>query len=432
MTDRQILLKITNDKIWFNDTDSIEISFTDIPYEHILFHSHRDIYWKVQLIEFDKNTNRLYLNILNYSYNDLSTFLAQKPKKEIKYLKFDKFNWKYLEPLLSGYQKKKFIHQLINADYRGYESRKINESPNYKSAGFEGQNSIIRQPFVIKVEEEFAIDFKDSAFMLGYIKFSKYIKELNQTIDFKIINENILPEFDNIKYWFSKKLKTKKFNVKVIIIRTDNLITDSSATSKEIDSIDQHLIEGVKVQRTLGIIKSIRPQEIEKSLFTSDDLYSLDSKNDLEGNVFKQTEKDILDLLIEKSDVRNKKELSYLSGSKQSINYRIRFTNHPIFGFIFLAEGELNNHFIWELLNSNATYIWTIEKGIKEIETQYKRIESVINTILDCGREQYKRAYRTANQDNDLVFNVINHKDIGSQLIDEFPRWKHRINELIT
>lgn len=143
----------------------------------------------------------------------------------------------------------------------------------------------------------------------------------------------------------------------------DNQLSEFSATSKDIDRIDQNLIEGVKVQRTLEITKCIRPRDLDKALFTSDDLYSLDRTNDLEGNIFKQTEKDILNLLIEKSDVRNKRELTYLSGSMQSLNYRIRFTNHPNFGFIFLTEGELNNHFIWELLNSHATYVWTIEKG---------------------------------------------------------------------
>jgi hypothetical protein len=54
------------------------------------------------------------------------------------------------------------------------------------------------------------------------------------------------------------------------------------------------------------------------------------------------------------------------------------------------------------------------------------------NIILDCGREKYKRAYKTSKQDYDLILNVIYHKDKSSQLIDEFPKWKHRINELIT
>jgi len=441
MTNKEILLKIKNDKIWFNDTDFIDIKLTDIPFEHLSFNSYKDIFWKVEMIEFDKISNKLRLEILNYNYNDLSTFVSQKPKHEIKYLEFEKFNWKLLEPLLSSYQIIKFISQLTNTGDIRYENKLIKEATysNIKTGQDNGNTNYLTEfittnktPIITNFDEEFAIDFNDSVFMLGYVKFSRYIKKLNQSIDFKITHENILAEFDNIKYWFSKKLKIKKFKVKAYFTLIDNQLTEFSATSKDIDSIDQNLIEGVKVQRTLEITKSIRPQEIDKGLFTADDLYSLDNKNDLEGNIFNQTEKDILEMLIEKGNVRNKRELTYLSGSKQSLNYRIRFTNHPNFGFIFTTEGELNNHFIWELLNSHATYIWTIEKGKKEIELQYKRIETTINTILDCGREQYKRAYKTNNQDNDLILNVIYHKDKGSQLIDEFPKWKHRINELIT
>jgi len=422
MTNQEILLKIKNDKIWFNDTDFIDIKQTDIPFEHLTFNCSSNLFWRVRMNAFDKTTGKLTVDIINYSDSDLSTFLSQKPKQEIKYLEFGPFNWAYLKPILSGYQKSNFINQLTNVDDDNFGYKTIQEKYIRKNT----------EPNDTKSEEEFAVNFNDCVFMLGYVRFSKRIKKLNQTIDFKITNDNILPEFDHIKYWFSKKLKTKKIRVKASFTIINKQLNDFSATSKDIDKIDQNLIESVKIQRTLGITKSIRPQEINKALFTSDDLYSLDNTNDLEGNIFKQTENDILDMLIEKCNVRNKRELSYLSGSKHSLNYRIRFTNHPNFGFIFLAEGELNNHFIWELLNSHATYIWTIEKGQKEIDLQYKRIETIINTILDCGREKYKRAYKTTNQDHDIIFNDVYHTDKNSQFIDEFPKWKYKINELIT
>lgn len=430
MIDKEILLKIKNDRIWFNETDFIDIKQTNIPIYHLKFNSYRELFWKVIMKEFDKSSNKLSVEIINYNCNDHKAFLNQKPKQVIRYLEFGKFSWDDLEPLLSSYQRIKFINQLININDEAHDNKPQQENSikELNKVVLNGNVNLQLKNF----EEEFAIDFSDSVFMLGYVRFSKHIKKLNQTLDFKIINENILPEFDNIKYWFSKKLKAKKFRVKATFAIIDNQLNEFSATSRDIDDIDQNLIEGVKVQRTLEITRSIRPQEIDKALFTTDDLYSLDNTNDLEGNVFKQTEKDILEMLIEKCNVRNKKELNYLSGSKQSLNDRIRFTNHPNFGFIFLAEGERNNHFIWELLNSHATYIWTIEKGKREIKSQYKRIEVIINTILGCGREKYKRAYRTTNQDNDVIFNVVYHKDKGSQLIDEFPKWKHRINELIT
>ena len=268
--------------------------------------------------------------------------------------------------------------------------------------------------------------------MLGYVTFKKHIKEIDKNIDFKIVNDHILAEFDNIKYWFSKRLKTKRFQVKASITLIDNKITEINAKSKEIDLITPELIDNIKYLRTIELTKAPRVSNIDKSLFTAEDIFSQVDTEDIEGNVFKQSEQDILNFLIEKSNVRNKKELAYLSGKKQSENHPIRYTLHPNFGFLFLIEGEENNHFVWELLNSHATYIWTIDKSEQDIKLQFKRIENVVNTIRSNGREKYKSAYKHTHQDNDLVFKVINHKDIGSNLLDEFPKWKNKLNEQLT
>lgn len=437
MANKEVLLKIKNDKIGFNGTNFINILDTNIPISNLKFNTSREIFWKVKMIDFDKNNYKLCVEVVDYNCQDISNFLNQNPKYEIKFLEFAQFNWIYLEPLLSSYKKINLINILTNINEKPFDYKFINndlETYIEPENEFDIENQteeVIHKPIESKLYEEFEIELNNCVFMLGYVMFSKYINYIHQTLDFKIPNDTILPEFDTIKFWISKILKIKKIRVKATFVLQNHKLKEFMATSKDIDKIDQKLIEGIKVERTLEITKSIRPQDIDKALFTSDDLYSLDSTNDLEGNVFKQTEIDILDLLMENCNIRNKKELAYLSGSKQSLNYRIRFTNHPNFGFIFLVEGESKNHFIWELLNTNATYIWSIEKGEKEIELQYKRIENTINTILGCGRENYKRAYKTSNQDDDLLFNVLFHKDKGSELIDGFPKWKHRINELI-
>lgn len=442
MSKREILLKIESARVWFNSVDFIDISDTDIPHSHLAFRSARPIYWKVKMIEFDADNDQLTVDILDYSAKDAAAFLKQKPKKAIRSIVFGTFDWRYLEPLLSFYQLNKFSDLLTHSD----EDRPPPD-PEFgrrratgKKAGSAQKTTTIEHrqsesgetEKVFKFSEKFAVKFSESTFMLGYVAISEYIDQLGREIEFKIENDHILPEFDAIKFWFAKSLKSKKIRVKAFFTMVNGELQDYRATSREIDQIDQNLIEGVKMQRTLQITKTERPGDVDQSLFTSDDLYMLDDKNDLEGNVFRQTEKDILDMLLENGKVRNRKELIYLSGAKQSHNYRIRFTNHPYFGFIFLAEGAENNHFIWELLNSHATYIWTVEKDARAVGLQYKRIESSINTVLESGRENYKRAYTTAGQDDDLIFNVINHADKGSDLIDEFPKWKHRVNALIT
>jgi len=45
------------------------------------------------------------------------------------------------------------------------------------------------------------------------------------------------------------------------------------------------------------------------------------------------------------------------------------------------------------------------------------------------NRENYKREYKNNNLDNDLIFRVINHMDIGSDFKDGFLIWRNKLNE---
>ncbi|MGY6561707.1 MAG: hypothetical protein ACXITV_06340 [Luteibaculaceae bacterium] len=102
---------------------------------------------------------------------------------------------------------------------------------------------------------------------------------------------------------------------------------------------------------------------------------------------------------------------------------------NPHFGFLFFVEGERNNHFIWELLNSNATYIWSFEKYDGTLAQQLKKIEEIIGRIRTLGREKYKGAYRNFQEDGDLVFRSIAHENINSDFVDDFPRWRSRLEQ---
>lgn len=431
MEQKEIIIKIQNDRILFNPKLSIDIGQTSIPFEYLRFKTNEDIYWKVEILEYKLVEKSLNVKIIDYQTTDIVDFERQKTTKEIEKLVFiGKYDFAKLYPLLMSFTKGKLDGQLINIDA---VFGQLKERPVMQHVKPHVQISQhVFEPIVRKITDEFWINFNNAQFMLGYVTFKKRIKEIDKSIDFKIANEHILAEFDNIKYWFSKKLKTKKFHVKVSITLIENQVNEINATSKEIDLITPELIDSIKYLRTIKLTKVPREGIIDKSLFTADDIFSQIDTEDIEGNVFKQSEQDILNFLIEKINVRNKKELAYLSGKKQSENHPIHYTLHPNFGFIFLIEGVENNHFVWELLNSHATYIWTINKSEKEIRLQFKRIESIVNTIRANGREKYKSAYKHTHQDNDLVFRVINHQDIGSDILDEFPKWKNKLNEQLT
>lgn len=436
MGQKEIIIKVRNDRIFLNPRLSIPIQRTNIPNEHLTFRSHEDIYWKVEMLDYKADKKCLKISVKDYSISDITNFDKQEPKKSVDELLFEKLDWHKLEPLLTAYQKSRLTEILFNIETDHFSS---GETHNYLSGKpapliednqpLIGTQQFEQKPIVTILIEEFWVYFTDAQFRLGYVTFKKYIKKIGKEIDFKIPNEHILAEFDNIKFWFAKKLKTNKIKVIVSITLTDNVVTETSAASKHIEQITPELIDSVRYQRTFALIKEPQLSNPDRSLFTVEEIFAQINTDDIEGNVFNQSEEDIINFFLKESDIRNKKHLAYLAGKKQSENYKLRFTLNPNFGFLFLIEGAKSNHFVWELLKSHGTYIWSIEKDKQNIELQFKRVEEIVNTVRTSGRENYKRAYRNNHQDDDLVFRVIYHEDIGSKLVDDFPKWKNRLNE---
>ena len=426
MTMRTIIIKISNDRVFFNPEFSIPFSQTDFPEDALTFKGQVDIFWLVEMVKFDSSNRKLFVKVLDYNEKNIDTFNIQKPKMEIRHLSFlDGLDWNKLEPQLSYYSKIELLPILKELPV---DERPAKAGP--KSNDFISTKSSDNYKREVKVD--FSIGFADIHFKLGYVSFKKHIQEVFQEVDFKILNEFLLPEFDVIKFWFSKKLGTRKIKVKANIILTYGVVANVHAKSEQIGAITQELIELIKQQRTLGLTKKPNFIQPDKSLFTSEDIFDqLDDGSAIQGNVFKQSEKDILELLLADKNIRNRQQLVYLSGAKQSDKEKIRFTLASYFGFLFFIEGERANHFVWELLNSHATYVWTIGKKDLEIRLQYLRVEQSINTIRSSGRDRYKNAYRAHNMDSDLVFSLLKHTHSGSKLGDGFPIWKHRLNELL-
>ena len=418
---------MSNDRVFFNPLLSIPIEQTNIPKAHLTFRTHDAIYWRVEMMAYESDNKSLKVQVKDYNAPDLSPFENQRPKKEVTQILFEKFDWTQLELLLTGYQKIKLEQCLFNMDRNPFFREIVSEAFDEPKETIDLSVPFETPPSVTTVREDFRVSFADAHFKLGYVVFNKYLKTLGRQVDFKIYNDNLLPEFENIKFWFAKKLKTRKFQVTVEIILTDNEITKTSASSRHIDQITTQLIDGIKYQRTSALTKPSNIINPDQSLFTADELFAQIDTEDVEGNIFNQSEEDILAYMLTKTNIRNRKQLAYLAGKKQSENHKLRYTLNPAFGFLFLIEGNENNHFVWELLNSNATYIWSLEKG--EIQSQFKRVENIINTVRSSGREQYKRAYKDAHQDNDLVFRVINHENIDSKFVDAFPKWRSKLNE---
>lgn len=447
---KELIIKVDNQAVYLSKDLKIPIQQTNIPNEHCTFRTHEDIFWTVELIEYNQETRCWRVKVIDYFTSENNNFNRQTSTKKVARIAFEKFDWPKFEEHLSTYQKIKLLNILNNHDTQRFfreESKQISD-PTFSIEDIQHQlidenvrkepntNDLIitavPSPLIKKYNLEFNVKFSDATIKLGHIAFKKSIQELNCEVNFKIDNDYLLEEFENIKSWFAMKLKTKKFKVYATITTTDGEISETIASSPQVELINAELVDNIKYNRTIALTRIKKGSVIDKSLFTAEEIFGELETEDQEGNVFHQNEQDILNYLFSHHQTRNRKHLEYLSGSRQSEKIKLKFTLNPHFGFLFFIEGRENNHFVWELLNSHATYIWSTDKSELAAKLQYKRIEESIYTIRENGREQYKRAYRKNNIDNDLVFSVIEHKNIGSNLVDGFVKWKHNLNVKIT
>lgn len=444
MESKSIVLRINQEKVFFNPQISLPTSSTDIPVQHLKFNSHSDIFWKVNMISFEKDKKTLYVSVQDYDSKEFDLFEKQSQKHRIDSLIFGKFDWQKLQQNLIYYQKVKFSNILFNDD----ESQKVeNESSHSKLKNNLGGYKILES----KNKKEFQSSFEDNKFEYarnsisielsipmeeinfenGCVTFKLYIKRFEKEFHFEIINEFILPEFNCIKSWFAKKLKIKKVKFSAEFVLQNGFFESIKSHSSDISAITPDLIEDIKYQRTIGLIKEPSYTQTDKALFTAEDIFQQMETNTSAGNVFKQSETDIFRVILQKDNIRNRKQLDYLANHKQSLNQKLRYTLNPLFGFLFFVEGNKSNCFVWELLKSHATYCWRIDKISLSIEEQFKMVDAIINSIRFLGREKYKRLYFENPSLHEIRFKVITHQsDVATNLVD-FEKWRGELEDFI-
>jgi len=427
---RERFIKISKNKIYFTNDDFVDLIQTNFPENSLKFKYHLDIYLKVKLSNYDEGLKSLDIEIINYKPKDVHDFNNQELKKDVKKIEFKELEWNKLEKLLSSYQSN--LPRLIPNAFKNssYNSSKIDdyiEVEDIKEINLipnrEIDSSLIPTKKEIKsFEFEFTEYFDNATFHLGHVSITKEFDFFNSPIEFKISNKNILPEYDYIKKYFSNYFNNEKFNISTKIEIKNHEILSITSHSKEIEKINNQIIDSVKKQRILKTIDFIDDTENEKSTFTADEILS---KTDNSSNIFEQTEEDIINLILELKNPRNKKQLVYLSNKKHKSTEKIRFTLKPLFGFIFFIEGKENYHICWELLNSHATYIWSFEK-LEPINLIIKQSEININTIKQIGRKKYRKQIKMNELEINSNFSVINHSK--SNLKDNFDIWKSKFN----
>jgi len=439
MKRKEVILKICNQWIYFNPDLRIDISCSNIPVEHLTFRTHRDIYWKIEMSAYSVGDACLTAKVSDYNTDDISGFAIQQPKKKVERVFFEDIRWVELEKLLASYRKVKLQHLISYQGDEGVPKNAIQKEAQISQPSINPGIPQFADLFIDQLHRNTSrfqlkvnIPVSEVSFHLGYVSAHALIGQTDEVIEIKVANEHIIPEFDNIKFWFAKKLRVKQFKFELDVETDLKQVLSCKAASAHIDAINPALIDSVKLERSLSLTRKPAMKNPDQSLFDADEIFNQFGDDAPEGNVFKQTENDLLKFLLDTGKVRNKRHLNYLAAQKQSAENKLRYTLQPHFGFLFLTQGETNNHFIWELLNSHATYIWSISNTEGTLHEQYKRIERIINEIRNAGRQHYRQAYQRNPLEADILFRVIEHDKINAMQSDGFVRWKNRLNEQLT
>lgn len=438
MANSSKILKIRNGKFYFTRDEFVDIRNTNIPPGSLKFKRAEPINWEVEILNYDSKSETARLKVLDYNPDNVASFQQQSLKRSVKHFQFETFEWTKLEPQLSSYR----IHLLrdilnVPPSFKEETSHKRSkhffetprEDSNYHFDDVPNYSNIdSHKDDVQEIQEEFSYPFNSAIFRDGYVSVTYKPKSCSKQEGIDIFNEHILSQFHYIRNYFPKHFKKgKKFTVQLKGEVQHQKLIKYKAFSQEIEAINKDVISRVYDLVNVGIFDSHAPAAQDHQIKTLEDVQKSADLSKEVKNILSGAPHEILSAILRTNNVKNRKQLEYLSGLKQQANHPLRFTLKPLFGFVFCVEGAVKKHFCWELLNSHATYIWSFNSRFDFAE-QLNQLEKILSFIKLNGRKTY-REQEKMNNGSPFLFSTIYHKDRLSESDDAFVSWKKDFEE---
>ena len=278
----------------------------------------------------------------------------------------------------------------------------------------EPTEEIVDSKNITTIEKEIKVPIEELEFRYGSVAFRHLIGETKAELEFEIENPEVRPEFEVLKPYFAKALKSKYIKVYIHAEFDNNKLVSQLATSADIENINREVIDGVKFQ---FITKNyFRQKQINKeNLLTASEL--LNGKQELYSDG-----QDLMDDILKHKDYKHSQQLRFLANRHETTYLKIRFVLSP-FSFVFLLLGEQQFHIILETLDTEeATYLWHTDKNKQALISKVKEIDQQLNFIRNKGRQ----AFLESNPDN---FSRILHD--YSDRKKGFVIWKNLLEEQI-
>lgn len=277
----------------------------------------------------------------------------------------------------------------------------------------EPRDEITTSNHVLTIEKKIKVPIKELEFHYGNVAFKYPAIEMNTELQFQIENIEIRPEFEVLKPYFIKTLKSKTISVELFAEFENGKLVSQLALSPDIDRINKEVVEGVKFQfLNKGLIKQFNPKK--KNILTSDEL---PEKNKIYSNA-----EELLREILKNKQYKHSQHIQYLANRHESKVMKVRFVLNP-FSLVFLLAGEQSYFIVLETLDTEeATYIWHTSKNKTSLIEEVKQIDNQLSIIREKGRQ----AFLENSPEN---FTKIMHDYSDNK--KGFIIWKSALEELI-
>jgi superfamily II DNA or RNA helicase len=264
------------------------------------------------------------------------------------------------------------------------------------------------------LEKNIKIAIEALSFHYGHVAFTYNVEEMHTVLEFHIENLEIRPEFEVLKPYFIKILKTKNIKVQLNAEFEYGKLVAQIATSEDIERINKEIVEGVKFQfLNKGVLSKLSFQK--QNILTSDQLQ--------DGETVYVNAEELLSEILKLRKYKHSRQVQFLADHHQSNIMKIRFVLSP-FAFVFLLSGDQKYHAILETLDTEeATYIWHIEKDRTTLKEAIVTIDKDLQIIREKGRQRFL--------ENNLPANFIRILHDYSDPDRGFILWKAFLEEIL-
>jgi superfamily II DNA or RNA helicase len=293
---------------------------------------------------------------------------------------------------------------------RNTHYRKLVRQANLFDDPIEEEIVSARKSTLVTVDKEISVPFELLEFRYGSIVFTYSATETNTKIEFEIQHDDMRPEFEVLKPYFAKALKSKNIKVAIYAEMEKGQLVAQLASSDDLKKIDRQIIEGVRFQF------------VTKPLFgrgSTDITNDLNQHREIEHPLYESNE-ELLEDMLKHTQFKHHRHLRYLADNHAGQLVKVRFVLQP-FSFVFLLEGSEQFHIVLETLDTEeASYLWHFPKAVSDLPSRLKEIDQHLDVIRKRGRQ----AFLMAPPEN---FSRILHDYSDSQ--KGFILWKDMLEE---